>query len=114
MAKPLQKITATKVRYIKLGKGGEWAGQCFRENSLRIGHSQMPHSLASTHDREAIRAELRNLGFSKSKASDLTRELLDFDLRPNFPPVIWKIRGLVFGLMRPAFANPFSWQIRWV
>jgi len=78
VAEPLQKITANKVRYVKLGKGGEWAEQCFEENSLRIGHSQIPHSLASTCDREAISAEFRQLGFSKSKASDLTRELLDF------------------------------------
>jgi len=74
----LQTITAGKVRYIKLGRGGEWADLCFRENSLRIGHSQIAHELASTQDREAIRAELRRLGFAKPKASDLTREILDF------------------------------------
>ncbi len=33
------------------------------------------------------------------------------DLRPNSPPVIWRIRRFVFGLMRPVFATPFSWRI---
>lgn len=30
-------ITAPRVRYLKLGEGGEWAQQCLREDTLRIG-----------------------------------------------------------------------------
>lgn len=35
------------------------------------------------------------------------------DMRPIFPPAYWRIRRFVFDLMRPVFAMPFSWQIRW-
>jgi len=35
------------------------------------------------------------------------------DLRPIFPPVLWRIRSFIYGLMRPVFAMPFSWRIRW-
>ena len=58
----LREITANKVRYIKLGKGGDWADLCFREDSLRIGHSEIAHAVANTRDRDAIRQELLGRG----------------------------------------------------
>lgn len=74
----LRSITAKKVRYIKLGKGGDWAALCFEENSLRIDHREVPHKLAATLDRDAIRAELMRQGFDATKSSDKAREILDF------------------------------------
>jgi SpoVK/Ycf46/Vps4 family AAA+-type ATPase len=35
------------------------------------------------------------------------------DLSPIFPPVLWRIHNFIYGLMRPVFAMPFSWRIRW-
>ena len=34
------------------------------------------------------------------------------DLRPNFPPVLSRVRRIVIGLMRPCFASLFSSHIR--
>ena len=35
------------------------------------------------------------------------------DLRPNFHPLLRIVHLFVFDLMRPVFARPFSWHIRW-
>ena len=35
------------------------------------------------------------------------------DLSPNFPPVLRRVLGLMFGPMRPVFAVPFGWRTRW-
>ncbi len=34
------------------------------------------------------------------------------DLSPVFPPAVGRIRMSIYGLMRPAFPEPFSWRIR--
>ena len=36
----------------------------------------------------------------------------EIDLRPNFPPVLSRVRRIVIGLMRPCFASFFSSHIR--
>jgi hypothetical protein len=41
------------------------------------------------------------------------KNLLPNDLSPIFPPVLWRIHNFIYGLMRPVFAMPFSWRIRW-
>lgn len=38
----MDKIEPKDVRYIKLGKGGEYKDICFRENVLRLGYHQFP------------------------------------------------------------------------
>lgn len=35
------------------------------------------------------------------------------DLSPKFPPVLRRVLGLMFGLMRPAFPVPVWWRTRW-
>ncbi len=35
------------------------------------------------------------------------------DLRPEFHPLLRGVRWFISGLMRPAFAMPFSWRTRW-
>lgn len=37
----------------------------------------------------------------------------DNDLSPEFPPVLRRVLGLMFGLMRPAFPVPVWWRTRW-
>jgi hypothetical protein len=36
-----------------------------------------------------------------------------FDLRPILPPSERRICEVDFDLMRPVYAKPFSWRIRW-
>lgn len=65
----------------------------------------------------------RRLNFNKLAESSpeiayrtilLRDRVKDVDLRPNFPPVVWRIRRLISGLTRPVFANTFSWRTRLV
>ena len=42
-----------------------------------------------------------------------TRKPVQFDLRPISPPAIWRIRILISGLMRPAFATSFWLRTHW-
>ena len=37
----------------------------------------------------------------------------EFDLSPKFPPVLRRVLGLMFGLMRPVFPVPVAWRTRW-
>ena len=36
-----------------------------------------------------------------------------YDLSPKFPPVLGRVRLLMFGPMRPAFPVPFGRRTRW-
>ena len=73
-----RRIEAAKARYIKLGPGGAWEDLCLSEGTLRFGHREIPHELALTRDRQAIRQRFLDLGIAVGKASDKTREVQDF------------------------------------
>jgi len=38
-------VAAQQAFYIKLGRGGEWEGECLREGTLRFGYHETPHDL---------------------------------------------------------------------
>ena len=81
-----QKIAATRARYIKLGRGGEWWSLCKADSTLRLGYYEAPHEAALAGDREAIRA----IWLKDSKAgaaSDHARQVLDF--YDTDPGTIW-------------------------
>lgn len=73
-----ERLTASSVRYIKLGPKGAWESLCIGDGTLRFAHREVPHELALTRDREAIRSHLLQLGFDATAASDKAREVLDF------------------------------------
>lgn len=71
-------IEAKTVRYIKLGPGGAWESLCLSEGTLRLGHREIPHALAETRDRAAIRQRFLDLGIDSGKSTDKAREVLEF------------------------------------
>jgi hypothetical protein len=75
----MRDVDARKVRYIKLGTGGNWVDLCLKENSLLIDHREVPHEVAATRDRAVIRDHLIQCHhLSKARASGKAREILDF------------------------------------
>ncbi len=55
----MDRITARRALYIKLGRGGKWERRCLGDGTLRFGYREVPHELGEAGDR-------------------LTRSLLDF------------------------------------
>lgn len=78
------------------------SNQTNNDRSLELVASTREQRQAISRVVSAIKAS-ENMSFN-----DIFR-----DLRPIFPPAYWRIRRFVFDLMRPVFAMPFSWQIRW-
>ena len=74
----MRRVTTSKARYIKLGPAGAWEKICIEEGILRLGHSEIPHELAMSGDRNEIRQCFIELGVTPAKASDKTREILAF------------------------------------
>ncbi len=71
-------INPEKVRYIKLGRGGNWAQPAFERNELHFGYRTIPHDLCLQSDWEAAVRYLTEEGRSLSKARDAVREIRDF------------------------------------
>ncbi len=63
----------------------------------------------SADTRQSYRDAIRHLKSDiNAKANNANDVYTPVDLRPNSPPVIWRIRRFAFGLMRPVFPVPFS------
>ena len=43
-------VTAAKVYYIKLGRGGDWEAESIRDGVLRFGYREAPHDLCVAGD----------------------------------------------------------------
>jgi hypothetical protein len=71
-------IVAGPVRYIKLGKGGEWEEVSLSRGELHFGHGEVPHELALAGDREAIKRSRVERGRDERAAGEDAREIIDF------------------------------------
>jgi hypothetical protein len=71
-------ISAEAVRYIKLGKGGNWADTSIDRGEIHFGYKKTTHELASAGNFEAIKKYLIGLGQDAQVASREAREVLDF------------------------------------
>jgi hypothetical protein len=71
-------ISAETVRYIKLGKGGNWADTSINRSEVHFGYKKTTHELASAGNFETIKAHLIGLGQDAQAASREAREVLDF------------------------------------
>jgi len=71
-------ITAAEIRYIKLGRGGMWAQDCFERSELHFGYHNVPHELCAVGDWTAVAALMENQDRKPGKAKDMTREICDF------------------------------------
>lgn len=68
-------ITASKVRYIKLGVGNAWFEDCQRYDRMEFGHKAVSHEVATAGVKDAIAAIYREKGHSAGKATGYAREV---------------------------------------
>lgn len=71
-------VTASEVRYIKLGKGGAWERASLDNDELHFGFQDAPHDVSLTRDYEKIRQSLITRGRLERVASSDAREVLEF------------------------------------
>ena len=71
-------ISATAVRYIKLGRGGRWDKVALERGEVHFGHGGIPHELALTGDRERIKQHQIEHGRDPRAAAEDAREIVDF------------------------------------
>ncbi|MBX3521587.1 MAG: hypothetical protein KF807_00115 [Xanthobacteraceae bacterium] len=79
----MKPIKPTDVRYIKLGKGGSWAHDCFENSRVDFGHRAISHELGLKGSREEIIAFLVAQGRDKTTAANHAREVLEFYRQPE-------------------------------
>jgi len=69
-------VQASKALYIKLGEGGAWERDCLeRDQILRVGFQEVPHSLCSEGKWEEAKELLVKEGRSKGVATTFARQL---------------------------------------
>jgi hypothetical protein len=68
----------TAVRYIKLGRGGDWASDGLKSGTIPFGYREVEHALCAAGDWETARKRLLDLGRAPSGASSGVREIRDF------------------------------------
>ena len=71
-------IAAGAVRYIKLGRGGDWDKISLERGELHFGHGKVSHELALARDREQIKRNVMDRGRDARTAAEVAREVLDF------------------------------------
>lgn len=71
-------IAAGAICYIKLGRGGELAADCFAGGCIGLGFEDVPHDLCARGDWNGVRQHFLSAGKTSSKAAGHTRELRTF------------------------------------
>lgn len=71
-------IKPREIRYIKLGKGGEWEHASLTRGELHFGHKEISHPLGLTGDREVIKKAVVERGRDPQAAAEDAREVVDF------------------------------------
>ncbi len=76
-AAPKRVISASTVRYIKLGSGA-WVDIALEKGELHFGYGGIPHDLALTLDRDAIKRFCIEQGSDPRTAAENARQVIDF------------------------------------
>lgn len=50
----MSRVASAQAYFIKLGRAGEWEGECLREGTLRFGYHETPHELCLAQDWGAV------------------------------------------------------------
>jgi hypothetical protein len=66
------------VRYIKLGRGGDWAAEGLKAGIIPFGYYEIDHTLCAKGEWDRARKQLIGMGRSPSGASSGVREIRDF------------------------------------
>jgi hypothetical protein len=74
----LEPISPSGVRYIKLGKGGEYERYCLENGIIRLGFNFVPHEPALAGDLEEMRRFAMKRRGSKQAASNDVKQIADF------------------------------------
>lgn len=74
----VQPIAPVSVNYIKLGRSGQFAGDCFAGGYIGLGFDAIPHDLCRGGDWQGVRACFLAAGKKPAKAADHTREVRTF------------------------------------
>lgn len=76
-AKPTKSVTCSAVRYIKLG-GGNWVDVALDNDELHFGYGGISHELALALDEERLKAFCMSQSPDLRRASEISRQVLDF------------------------------------
>ncbi len=79
--------TFTKARYIKLGARGGWEQHCLEEGIAPVAYYDVPHGMALSGSREAIRKIYLDQGKTAGTATGHANQVLDF--YDPAPDVLW-------------------------
>jgi ribosomal protein S8 len=76
----MEKVTAEKVFYIKLGQGGEFVEECFYSdpNIVKLHYHEVPHALCINGDWLAVLEELKKGGHSPGTSTNHLRQIKSF------------------------------------
>ncbi|NBA97069.1 hypothetical protein [Pseudomonas sp. R5(2019)] len=69
----MKPITPNKVRFIKLGEGGEWEQSCIQNNAIRLGYHSPHHEDSLTGNWDSVRQYWLN--YRKGSEGTATRDI---------------------------------------
>jgi hypothetical protein len=74
-----KEVRPSKVRYIKLGQGGEWEEECIeQEHTLRIKFLEADHALCLAGKWKAISKHYQNHGMAEGPANGFANQIREF------------------------------------
>lgn len=75
----MAKITATKVLFIKLGRGGKYEAECLlKNNTLRLGYNEVDHNNCMAGNWEAVHDYFTAVENTRAVASSHTNQIKQF------------------------------------
>jgi len=92
----MERITARKALYIKLGRGGKWEDRCLSDGTMRFGYPEVSHEVARSADFAQIRDLFIAKGHKPGTATRHAQNVLSFYYEPA--DTLWI-----------TFANGFLW-----
>lgn len=76
---PNGKVTARRVRYIKLGRGGRWEAECLREGIVRLGYqTQLHFDLCSAARWDDVTTRYEAAGQNRGVATGTANQIRSF------------------------------------
>jgi hypothetical protein len=74
----VQKVTASRALFIKLGAKGAWEEQCISNRIMRVGYRQISHSLCKTGRWDDVKKRYVKKGEQQKEATRFANELKSF------------------------------------
>ena len=71
-------INPAQIRYIKLGRGGQWVRHSLERGEIHFGYRKAPHELCAQGEWESVLKRLAESRKNIGKARDALREVRDF------------------------------------